>query len=196
MEVIGGTAPYTYAWNNNLPSIEDHNNIEAGMYSVTVTDANNCFVQSDAIILEPQEITIFTTLTDVTCSGENDGVVNAIASGGAAPYTYQWSNGQIGEVATNLPAGIFDLTITDANNCSVVNSINMMEADPISALYTISNPSCPGDQNASIDLSISGGGGDYNFEWSNGIQSEDQNNLSPGVYSVSVSDQNGMHFSF
>ena len=191
LTVTGGMAPYSYSWNNGLANIEDHNNIPAGSYEVTVTDLNNCYALANLTVSEPEAITVDMDFNNINCYGGSDGQASATVTGGMAPYTYSWSNGQTGDIATGLSSELVYVTVTDANNCSVVNSITVTQSPRIEAVYTVSNPSCSGEDDAAIDLIVTGGVGAYNFDWSNGFSSEDQNNIGQGNYAVTISDSFG-----
>ncbi|NCX45269.1 MAG: adhesin, partial [Betaproteobacteria bacterium] len=82
LTVTGGTAPYTYAWSNNTTQ-EDPQNLAAGTYTVTVTDANGCTAQTSVTITQPQAgLALSTTQVNVLCSGNNTGSINLTVTGG------------------------------------------------------------------------------------------------------------------
>lgn len=188
LTVAGGAAPYSFQWNNGLNSTEDHSNLVAGTYSVTVTDANDCSAVTSYTIDEPLAFSVNLDTDHVSCSGGNDGSVVALVNGGLAPYSYLWENNQTSYIATSLAAGSISVTVTDANNCSVSVTTLLNEPQPINALYTIDPPSCAGVQDAAIDMVVSGGTGALDFSWSNGNNTEDQTNLMAGLYSVTITD--------
>jgi len=104
--VSGGTAPYTYAWNDaTIGNIANPANLTAGTYNLTITDANGCSATSSTTINNGSAVTVTLTPTDVTCGGANDGSITSTISGGTAPYTYAWSDVTIGNIGnpTNLP---------------------------------------------------------------------------------------------
>ncbi len=115
-----GTAPYTYLWSNGQTSATAAN-LAAGSYTVTVTDASNCTQTATVTITEPSAaLAAVTTVTDESNTGALDGSATATPSGGTAPYTYLWSNGQTGQTATGLAGGTYTCTVTDANGCTTV----------------------------------------------------------------------------
>jgi hypothetical protein len=118
LSVVGGTAPYTYLWSNGATS-EDLNNVAAGTYSVSITDANGCSMTTSVTIAEPTATLAATTnQTDVLCFGNTTGAIDLIITGGTAPYAYLWSNGATTEDLAGITAGTYSVTITDANGCT------------------------------------------------------------------------------
>ena len=125
----GGTAPYTYAWtgpNGFTSTNEDLQNLVAGTYQVTVTDANSCaaLVGPQITITQPAQLALTQSQVNNLCFGGSIGSINISASGGTAPYTYAWTgpNGftSTNEDLQNLVAGSYQVTVTDANNCTAV----------------------------------------------------------------------------
>ncbi len=116
-EVSGGTKPYYYNWSNgsNSPRIE---NIPRGKYFVYVTDENGCEVTATASIAQLNGIKAEATLIPPVCHNGTNGEIHLNISGGQAPYSYQWENGQKALIRSGLQAGNYNITITDANNCS------------------------------------------------------------------------------
>jgi hypothetical protein len=97
--------------------------LQAGTYSCTVTDANGCIATSSSfVVTEPSALNVSSTVTDASTFGGSDGSVNITVSGGTANYTYNWSNGANTEDLNNVAAGEYTVTITDANNCSFIQT--------------------------------------------------------------------------
>ena len=110
----GGTAPITIDWGTANP-----NALAAGTYTVNVTDANGCTGTCTVTITEPTPVSCTTANTgNVLCNGGNDGSATVQGAGGTPPYTYAWSNGQVGSSASGLAAGTYTVTTTDANGCT------------------------------------------------------------------------------
>lgn len=117
--VLGGTTPYTYAWQSNT-SLTSTASYEAGTYTMTVTDVNNCLATTQTFTLaEPSNsLTITETLLNPSCNNENTGAIEITINGGTPNYTTLWSNGATTNSITQLPVGVITATVTDANNCA------------------------------------------------------------------------------
>jgi hypothetical protein len=131
------------------------------------------------------------TTTNIDCNGANSGSATTNVLGGVAPLTYAWSNGATTPSVSNLPAGTYTVTITDANGCTVTQTVTITEASALNPLISTTNNLCAGMNNGSIDLSVAGGTPPYMYSWSNGSTSEDISNLAAGVYTITVTDGAG-----
>ncbi|QQS27663.1 MAG: gliding motility-associated C-terminal domain-containing protein [Sphingobacteriales bacterium] len=187
LTVSGGLAPYIYSWSNGMTG-EDLTNIPAGDYTVTVTDANGCTSTMTATVSDSLAPDLSVVVTDATCAGTN-GVIDLTVSGGLAPYTYSWSNGMTGEDLTNIPAGDYEVTVTDANSCT--STITETIGDSLAPVLSVevTDATCAG-ANGAIDLTMSDGLAPYTFSWSNGMTGEDLTNIPAGDYEVTVTDAN------
>lgn len=189
-QVSGGTAPYTYNWSNGS-SNANLSNLSAGSLTLQVTDANGCSASAVANISQPQAITLSMGSTDTRCHGSNDGTALVSPTGGTAPYSFAWSNGQTLAQANGLGAGSWTVVVTDANGCSQQGQVSIAEPDPIQAISQVKNVSCAGLTDGSINIAISGGTSPYQVLWSNGQTGVTLNNLPPGVYQAQITDANG-----
>src|SRR5690606_15582324 len=145
----------------------------------------------DIVITEPDEIDAQFSATNVTCFGADDGAVDLTVAGGTAPYSFIWSNGATTEDVTDLPAGTYSVTITDANLCTVtIDDIVITEPDEIDAQFSATNVTCFGADDGAVDLTVAGGTAPYSFIWSNGATTEDVTDLPAGTYSVTITDAN------
>ncbi len=183
LTVTGGTATYTYLWSNSS-TIEDPQNLVAGTYSVTVTDANGCTATTNATLTQPAAaLALSTTQVDVLCNGNNTGSINLTVTGGTATYTYLWSNGSTIEDPQNLTSGTYSVTVTDANGCTATTSATITEPAAVLALSTTQvDVLCNGNNTGSINLTVTGGTATYTYLWSNGSTIEDPLNLVAGTY--------------
>jgi hypothetical protein len=189
----GGTASYTFAWdaaagNQTTPSIS---NLASGTYFVTITDANGCSTIDSVTIVEPTVVgTSGGTSTDVTCNGANDGTASVVASGGTPAYTYSWSasaGNQTTAAVSNLAPGVHFITITDANGCSTVDSVIILE--PTALVGSVLDN---GDGTATA--SATGGTPGYTYLWdaAAGNQTTATTTVLPnGTYTVTITDMNG-----
>ncbi|HEX7846083.1 MAG TPA: immunoglobulin domain-containing protein, partial [Chitinophagaceae bacterium] len=194
LAVTGGTSPYTYAWSNGATT-QDITSLLAGTYNVTVTDANGCTtVLNNIVITQPAAaLALSETHVNVLCFGNSTGSINLTVTGGTSPYTYAWSNGATTQDITSLPAGTYNVTVTDANGCTAVLN-NIVITQPAAALAlseTNVNVLCFGNSTGSIDLTVAGGTSPYTYAWSNGATTQDITSLPAGTYSVTVTDANG-----
>ncbi len=188
--VNGGTAPYTYLWSNgsDSPTLQQ---LTAGDYFVTVTDAKACICISQLGISQPTEIGLTATQENVACNGGDNGSINLTVAGGNTPYLFSWSNGATTEDLQGLSAGTYTVTVYDANQCAANLEVNISEAGDLDLTTTLVNPTCFGEDNGSINLDITGGQSPYDILWSNGATTADLENLAEGGYVVTVTDANG-----
>lgn len=127
----GGTAPRTFLWNNGITA-EDLSGIGTGSYSVTVTDANGCTASANTTVSAASNIASAFAVTDATDFGGTDGAINQTVSGGSNPYSYGWSNGATSEDISNVAAGVYTVTITDASGCTFTKTGTIYQAETIS----------------------------------------------------------------
>jgi gliding motility-associated-like protein len=112
----GGTTPYMYLWSNNGMSATI-NNLAAGIYTVTITDAHACMIIRNTQLTQPALLTAGASATNESAAGANDGTATATAGGGTPGYTYLWSNTATTPNINNLGPGTYTVTITDTNFC-------------------------------------------------------------------------------
>lgn len=189
--VSGGTPPYTYAWSagGNGQAI---NGLAAGSYSLSVSDANGCMLVLDFSIAEPAALSITaTTGVGATCDNATDGAATVFANGGTPPYRYSWSNGANTSSISNLPAGAYSVTVTDANGCTAQASVAISAFDSPSCSIAITREITSAGNDGEAQANVSGGTAPFSYLWSNGQNSATAANLAPGSYSVVVTDANG-----
>jgi|GEM_PF-6790885 len=190
LTIAGGTAPYTYSWNNGATS-RDISGLDGGTYSVLVTDANNCTASVSTTLVAPPPIQIQFTETGISCNGESDGGIQAKVTGGVPPYSYQWStNGTLANI-NNLKAGTYSLLVTDDNGITATLSYVLKEPTVLTAQLTPKAVSCFGGGNGTITTVVSGGTAPYYYAWSNGASTANLTGLSAGNFNVSITDNNG-----
>lgn len=207
----GGTGAYSFSWdgqvNGVVSTVEDPNNLLADTYDLTISDANGCsrsftdFVTID----EPEELLAsVSNITNVSCSGGSDASADLTFSGGTAPFTFSWTGASTPYVSgdqnpSNMPADVFNLSISDGNGCTQVFPaiLTITEPDPITIIVnSSSDATCYGGGNGSADVSISGGTPVYNVTWTGTGTGFSSSGLTPGdlvadVYDVRVLDANG-----
>lgn len=191
----GGTAPYTYLWDASAGAVPSASvtGLPAGIYNVTITDANGCTATESVMITEPFSSLqgIVTIDNMISCSGASDGAATASGIGGTSPYTYQWTTGETTQSITGLSAGIYNVTITDANECSTTEHV--LISDPsflVASTSVLNNTSC-GISDGMATVSGSGGTSPYTYLWSNGATTATMSDVPAGEYTVTITDANG-----
>jgi hypothetical protein len=162
LNVTGGIPSYTYFWSVNATS-QDISGINAGSYTVTVTDANTCSASQTFVVTEPSaSVSVSETHTDVICAGTATGTVNLTVNGGTAPYSFLWSNGLTTEDASAIAAGSYTVQITDSNSCNTSLNVALAELYAPLTLSTIQqNAACFSGATGLINLSVRGGSPPY-----------------------------------
>ncbi|GIV27995.1 MAG: hypothetical protein KatS3mg027_1809 [Bacteroidia bacterium] len=192
LNVQGGTAPYTYIWNNGAQT-EDISNIPAGSYTVTVTDNNNCTAAIAINVSEPAPLNIsLNNVNHLLCNGTANGAIDISVSGGTLPYSYTWNNGANTQDLSGLSGGNYTVTVSDFYNCSLSQTYTVNEPNAIVINITTTPADC-GFNNGSAVASVSGGTPGYSYLWNTTPPqtSLTANQLAAGGYSFTVTDQNG-----
>lgn len=186
----GGNAPYTFIWSNSADT-EDLQDVLPGSYTVTITDSNGCTATLTAQVNDVNnQPAVNSTTTPSTCEMAN-GSINITVSGGASPYTYQWSDGSNSEDLNDLDAGTYTVTVTGADGCTTTATINLTNNNPPISINgsTLPNTTCIGG-NGSVAINVAPpvppGGGNYTYNWSNGETTPNLTDLEPGSYTVTV----------
>jgi subtilisin-like proprotein convertase family protein len=201
--ITGGTAPYTYAWNDGVAFTKDRNNLKKGLYTVTVYDDNGCQAKLENIeITEPSKIDYsIVALADASCFLSKDGKIKLGLTGGVGPYTYFWSgmNSKDPEL-NNIQPNNYVLTSLDANNCKLTTESIEIKSKNISypiSLKLVQDNTCADDKKAKIEALLSNGKKPIEFNWSNGTTQSSQDfnqsiqSLASGQYQVTTTDSEG-----
>jgi len=187
----GGTEPYTYAWDNGATT-PDLDLLGPGQYCVTVTDANGCTIQDCITIIEGTDLcsdfTVAVSTSDISCFGRANGTANADPSGGVEPYTYSWSNGETSQSVSDLVAGLYDVTVLDANNCEAIEIFEIVEPDENFLQLTSEAESILDAADGTASATVNGETDGYTFLWDNGEMTATINMLAPGTYCVTATD--------
>lgn len=186
LTVAGGTAGYTYLWNNGTTT-QDRSGLTAGTYTVTVSDANGCTAGTSVTVSQPAALSLFTSVTNVACSGGNNGAINLTVSGGTAGYAYSWSNGSTTEDVSGLAAGTYTVTVTDALNCTATTNATVSQSGSLSINFFPVNGTCNA-ANGTVTALVSGGTPAYNYLWSTGAATPVLSGLAAGTYTLTVTD--------
>jgi gliding motility-associated-like protein len=191
--INGGTVPYLYQINNGVAdTISAYSNLNIGNYTVAVTDQLFCKDTLQFGMIQPNPLSISFTATNA-CIANQASIVNAIVTGGTAPYNYAWSGNAVNTSNTiSLYPGTYTITITDANGCISTSSIIIQNGIQL-IISLVDSVSCPGKNDAKLFAQVLNGGTGYTYFWvTNPVQINDTaSNLSPGFYTVVVSDGTG-----
>ncbi len=195
LTVIGGSLPYTFFWNTGDVT-EDLNNLYAGYYEVLVTDDHGCTSISSITLTEPADSLSFTfEVFNVLCNDGTDGSIELTVEGGTVNYDYAWSNGDTLSLIEDLTAGWYTFLVTDANGCTISDSIEVTQPDPLTLNEVITPASCFGFSDGIIDISPTGGTAPYSFTWFNSdyalsAQTEDLIGFPADIYQLEIIDTN------
>ncbi|MEO0627428.1 MAG: gliding motility-associated C-terminal domain-containing protein, partial [Bacteroidota bacterium] len=187
-----GLAPLQYDWSGPvIPAGPDANNLPAGTYNLTITDARNCQFETSFNIMEPDEIQVAANVEDVNCEGQSTGLIELTPSGGTEPYTFAWDDESDQEDRENLPAGTYELNLIDANGCDYSQTYVIGEEPAIVLSFDVSGTDCPDDNTGSLTTLIENGTGPFEYDWSNDEVTPDLDGLAAGTYQLEVTDDNG-----
>ena len=200
--VSGVSGVPIYSWtgpNGFTASTEDISGLEPGQYDLIVTDQDGC-TSAETFIVGLNSYTTSENITDISCNGFADGSIDLTVSGGLPPFTFLWSNGSTSEDITNLSAGSYSVTITDASGCgSTINGLivdeptSLLNQGFVSSDYNGEHISCFGAFDGQITADVSGGVSPYEYSISG--SSYTYNNvfslLTEGTYNISYRDANG-----
>ncbi|MBL4578804.1 MAG: SprB repeat-containing protein, partial [Flavobacteriales bacterium] len=200
---LGGTAPYSYLWDDiSVQSTATANGLSAGSYTVIVTDANGCDTTATDSIIEPPLLTqSITSVFDVGCTGACDGVASVAASGGTPGYTYVWSTTpfQSNDTATGLCPGAYPVTVADTNGCTVADTVIINEPAILTAsiLPPVIHVSCKGGNDGAATVLALGGSPPYSYLWNDpsAQTTATASGLVAGTYTVVVTDSNSCNSS-
>jgi gliding motility-associated-like protein len=194
--VSGGTGDYTYLWNDNLQQIsQEAVRLRAGNYTVMISDANNCQISSSITITEPEALIINPVPVDALCFGSADGTASIDMSGGTAPFSYAWSNGDTDATATGMGTGTYEVTVTDVNGCTADSDFFIGQpAGPVSVSALQTDRGCAGMMaNAVVATAEGGTGTTYTYSWNDPAQQTGA--IATGLdslwYIVTAMDRNG-----
>lgn len=207
VDVTGGTPPYTFDWTTfpggiGIGATDSINGLCPGEYQIIVTDDNGCVSAPVVVeVLEPAEITIDITGTDPTCYDLCDGTATAVVGGGTPAYTYSWSPAPGTGAGTPTPsdmcAGTYTLTVTDANGCTNSNTVTLTSPEEYDITAVVTDLDCFGDTDGAIDITVNSGGSGfgYTFTWSPippiGDGTANVSGLGAGTWTVIIADSEG-----
>lgn len=171
---------------------------QPGLYQIVgLEDSLGCPGTGQGVVTVTMSNLAFNgTVNNVSCFGQNNGSINTATSGGISPYQYVWS-GPVNipnniQNPNNLPAGVYNVTMTDSNNCSIVRTFTVTMPQALNtAIDSVAGVSCANPNSGGIFLDVGGGTPNYAYLWSNGASVQNPQNLTQGVYDVTITDANG-----
>ena len=199
----GGAGGFMYQWSNGTNSTNSTvSDLSVGWVYVTVEDANGCTAIDSTLLTSPDAIVLDSDFSAVDCNGSNTGTATVNPSNGAGGFTYLWdgnANNQVTATAIDLEAGIYTVTVTDANMCTETIDVEVIEPTILTTSISGDDASCFGDANGNSTVVPNGGtplpNGDYTYLWNDGgnqtTATADGLVAQPTPYFVTVTDGNG-----
>ena len=190
----GGSPSYQYLWSNGetTPNLDS---ALSGNYLLTVTDAHGCKQVQSATVLQPTPILFAKDSTTVACNGGSNGVASVFPNGGSSPYSYKWNDplAQSTSIATNLQAGFYQCSITDARNCQVVAQVIINENTTMSLSPDTKSTKCSYSADGKAAVVVTNGLRPLSFKWNDAASQTDSLavGLLAGDYFVTVTDALG-----
>ncbi|PTM14099.1 MAG: hypothetical protein DA408_04200 [Bacteroidetes bacterium] len=197
VNISAGAPPFSVTFNGTTSNQTFFPGLAAGNYSYTVLDAQNCEFSDNITIAAPDSLYAFVNQTYRSCAGLQENEALIAGGGGAGNYTYGWSDGQTGALATNLMNGNYSITVTDGSGCQTTTTITIVGLDSIRINFIADRPSCNGLSDGGIGINqVTGGVGmnesDYTYRWDNGDTTLVRTGIPGGViYAVTATDAQG-----
>lgn len=185
----GGVGFYSVTWSNDATGLEI-NDLDAGTYSVEIADANGCFTTATFSIAETESLVLEADVAPASCHGMDDGQVDLTVNGGDGNYTFNWNNGETTASISDLPAGEYTVNVEDANGCTGMAVLSVLQPEPIELVIFKTDVTCFGENDGTASASATGGVGVFSFAWSNGEETQSVAQLGPGEHTATAKDQN------
>lgn len=187
---VTNTGSYTYLWNTGSTNSAINTTVQ-GFFEVIATDIFGCSDTASAMINSSPPILLNLNKTDVPCYSGTNGSASITVMGGTSPFDFFWENGATTAARSNLSAGSYSVTVTDAKGCTKIQQLLIDEPDSLEITLSAVNISCFGGSNGSAQAIASGGIAPYSFTWGNGMSGNNLTTLTQGVYTVTCMDANG-----
>lgn len=183
---------YTYVWNDGNTTETDRTGLNPGVYHIDVTDQHGCISEASTSIFL-NGVSFNEVIDTVTCYGGSDGGIAINVTGLVAPVTMYWSSGQTTPTISGLTEGTYTVNLADGSGCEFAASFYLPEHTEIYAYDYVSYPTDCITNNGSVYYSMiyGGVGTNYDVQWSNSVSGWSNYNLSPGVYSATITDEVG-----
>ncbi len=192
LSVTGGVPSYSYLWDTG-DTTNGISGLSANTYNVTVTDNNNCTVDTAFTVPEGNlNGTLSVQVETPECYGDNTGSIIVSLENGMSPYDYSWSHDSnlSDSIAAGLYAGTYSVTVTDSIGCHADTTVQLAQPDSLYAETYVSDLNCYGDNSGQISITIHGGTQPYSVIWDNGSTEEQITGLSAGTYTATITDNN------
>ncbi len=189
-----GGANLSYLWSPGGATTSSISNLFAGTYTVTVSNDQGCSGTASALVADGPQIFPNPTVSDATCNYSSDGSIALNVTGGVSPYNYQWNDpaAQTTATASNLAAGTYSVTITDANGCTTTSTQTVEAPIPADVDIAGTNISCFNGSDGTATVTITNGSlANYNFFWDNGATTATATGLNASTHGVTITDNNG-----
>ena len=208
VDVFGGLGMYSYSWLNSQNVVLGNTNtlmgLEADLYTVLVSDANNCGPISGTIeLFQPSPLFVQMNVVSnyngfhISCFDSNDGQAIALASGGVAPYEYSWSDESVTSLSgVDLSSGLSQCLLSDLNGCKILGEVDIIPPPPLQQLVSITSDyngyqiSCHDSSDGIAEVITTGGAGSYIYDWSDGQLGNIAADLNAGNHWVESTDAN------
>jgi gliding motility-associated-like protein len=203
IDLTTGSAPFVYTWSgpNGFSSTSKNiSELKSGQYQLLIVDVNECKASETFNLTEPGKLGITLNLSsstaggfNINCAGDSTGSIDVEPVNNVKSVNYLWADGIFGKNRTNLPAGNYNLIITDANNCHANSLITLTQPDSLNLAFDITPPFCPDKPDGVIATLVTGGvmGTDYSYRWTDNSTNRNLSNIPKGSYRVIVTDLNG-----
>ena len=201
LTISGGIGPLTIDWDDDTyDGMEDLFGVGAGTYTVTVSDTTGCEATTSITLSLPPGVEVECGEFNPASLGGSDGQAEITFAGGTGPYSIFWLGPVIGNrteetggtiIISDLPAGMYDIIISDANFCETTCTFNITETNcSFAVVDTIQSVSCFGEDDGVIDLTVNGSNPPFTFDWDDDSFDgmEDISGLSAGEYNVTIED--------
>jgi len=195
LTVFGGTAPYDFNWSNGADT-EDLTDLFAGIYDLTITDLYGCSFEGSYEVTSNTDLVVTEILTQTICPTDLDGSISLDIQGGTAPIDILWSNSETTNEISGLAAGSYTVTVSDALNCTWINTFTIASDSELTVTEQITNVDCFEATTGAIELDIISSGTITGYNWDNGSVTQDLSNLAAGDYNLQITDSYGCEYMF
>jgi hypothetical protein len=193
VNVLNATPPYSILWSSG-DTLAQLDELCSGTYYLTITDAENCTATFEIDIEGPEALESHIQGMNESYFNGEDGMAWVMPSGGSPPYQFAWNNGESSDTISGLAPGWYDVSITDANACVLVDSIEILayQCDSMSISHQQINALCEGECNGVIIIEeVLNGSPPFTYNWNNGEEGNLLGYLCSGAYAVTITDSLG-----